>query len=153
MEEQCFRILIADDYEPWRRFAASALHKQPRLLVVGEAADGLSAVEQAQDLHPDLILLDINLPTLDGIEAARRTRRHLSNSKILFCSQDLSPDTAEEALATGAAGYVVKSDAATDLVGAATAVLEGRRFVSRRFADRDFAQTRPREVRSNPAPR
>jgi len=141
VEEPSFRILVVDDYEPWRRFATSALQKQPGLLVVGETADGLRAVEQARELRPDLILLDISLPTLNGIEAARRIRQHSSNSKVLFCSQNLSPDIAEEAFGTGAAGYVVKADAANDLLSAVTAVRQGGRFVSRSLAGHDFAQT------------
>jgi DNA-binding NarL/FixJ family response regulator len=111
------------------------------LLIVGETADGLSAVEQARELRPDLILLDISLPTLNGLEAARRIRQHSSPPKILFCSQNLSPEIAEKAFGTGAAGYVVKSDAASDLLSAVTAVRQGRRFVSRSLARHDFAQT------------
>ena len=141
MEEQSFRILVVDDYEPWRRFVTSALQEQPGLLIVGETADGLRAVEQARELRPDLILLDISLPTLNGLEAARRIRQHSSDSKILFCSQNRSPAIAEEAFGTGAAGYVVKSDAASDLLSAVTAVRQGRRFVSRSLARHDFAQT------------
>jgi CheY-like chemotaxis protein len=140
VEGQFFRILIVDDYEPWRRFATSALQNQPGLLIVGEAADGLRAVEQARELHPDLILLDISLPTLNGIEAARRIRQHSSNPRILFCSQNLSPAVAEKAFGIGAAGYVIKSDAASDLLPAVAAVLRGERFVSRHFAGRGFVQ-------------
>lgn len=132
---------MVDDYEPWRRFAISALQGQPGLLIVGQAADGLRAVEQARELRPDLILLDISLPTLNGLEAAGRIRQHSSDSKILFCSQNRSPDVAEKALGTGAAGYVVKSDAASDLLSAVIAVRQGRRFVSRSLASHGFAQT------------
>jgi DNA-binding NarL/FixJ family response regulator len=141
VEEQPFRILVVDDYQPWRRFAISALQEQPGLLIVGETADGLRAVEQARELRPDLILLDISLPTLNGLEAARRIRQHSSHPKILFCSQNLSTEIAEKAFRTGAAGYVVKSDAASDLLSAVTAVRQGRRFVSRSLARHDFAQT------------
>ena len=85
-------------------------------------------------MQPDLILLDIGLPSLNGIEAARRIREVSSTSKILFVSENRSPDLAEEALNTGAGGYVVKSDAAGELLPAVKAVLEGRRFLSATLA-------------------
>jgi DNA-binding NarL/FixJ family response regulator len=81
-------------------------------------------------MQPDLILLDIGLPSLNGIEAARRIREISPKSKILFVSQNRSPDIAEEALSTGADGYVVKTDGASELLAAVKAVLEGKRFVS-----------------------
>lgn len=140
LEGQSFRILVVDDYEPWRRFVASTLQNQPGLLIVGEAADGSSAVEKAQELRPDLILLDIGLPALNGIEAARQIRKLAPKSKILFTSENRSWDIAEEALHTGALGYVVKSDAVSELLPAVTAVLQAKRFVSRRFAEQDFAK-------------
>jgi len=139
LEGQAFRILVVDDYEPWRRFVFSTLQKQPGLLIVGEAADGSSAVEKAQELRPDLILLDIGLPALNGIEAARQIRELSPKSKILFISENRSLDIAEEALHTGALGYVVKSNAASELLRAVTAVLQAKRFVSRTFADHNFA--------------
>lgn len=105
------RILVVDDYKPWRGFVYSTLQKQAELQVIGEASDGLEAVEKAQELQPDLILLDIGLPTLNGIEAARRIREVSPESKILFVTENRSCDIAEEALRTGAGGYVVKSDA------------------------------------------
>jgi DNA-binding NarL/FixJ family response regulator len=106
------------------------LGQQPELEVIGQVSDGLEAVRQAQKLQPDLILLDIGLPTLNGIEAARRIREISPTSKILFVSQNRSPDIAEEALSTGADGYVVKTDGASELLAAVKAVLEGKRFVS-----------------------
>src|SRR4051794_7449703 len=93
---------MVDDYEPWRRFASSTFQKMPGLQVVGEVSDGLQAVKQSEELQPDLILLDIALPTINGIEAARRIRKHSPRSKILFFSEERSPDIAEEALRTGA---------------------------------------------------
>jgi DNA-binding NarL/FixJ family response regulator len=128
------RVLVVDDYEPWRRFASTALLKQPELQVIGEVSDGLEAVQQAQQLQPDLILLDIGLPTLNGIEAARRIREVSPASKVLFVSENRSPDTAEEALSTGAGGYIVKSDAVSDLLPAIKAVLSGKRFISASLA-------------------
>jgi len=124
------RILVVDDYKPWRRFASSTLQRQAGLQIIGEVSDGLEAVRKAEELQPDLILLDIGLPTLNGIEAARRIRELSPKPKILFASEDRSPDIAREALDTGAGGYVVKADAASELLPAVKAVLEGKPFVS-----------------------
>lgn len=117
-----FRVLIVDDYEPWRRFIRSAFRKRTDLEIVGESSDGLEAVQQAQELRPDLILLDLGLPTIDGIEAARLIRKLLPRSKILFLSQESSPDIVQEALSTGARGYVVKQSM-NELLKAVTAAL------------------------------
>lgn len=124
------RILLVDDFGPWRHFVSTTLQNQPELQVVGEATDGLEAVQRAKELQPELILLDIGLPLLNGIEAARRIREVSSASKILFVSEDRSPDIAEAALSTGAGGYLVKSDAARELLPAIKAVLQDTRFIS-----------------------
>jgi DNA-binding NarL/FixJ family response regulator len=112
------------------------LGKEHGLQVIGEASDGLEAVQRAQELRPDLILLDIGLPTLNGIEAARRIREVSPASKILFVSENRSAGIAEEALSTGAGGYVLKSDAAGELLPATKAVLEGKRLISASLAGR-----------------
>src|SRR5207253_1624670 len=130
-------ILVVHDYEPWRRFVSTTLQKQPKLQVIGEALDGLEAVQKAQQLQPDLILLDIGLPTLNGIEAARRIREVSPKSKILFVSENRSRDIAEECLRIGAIGYVVKSGAGAELLPALKAALEGRRFLSASLAGRN----------------
>jgi DNA-binding NarL/FixJ family response regulator len=124
------RILVVDDYEPWCRFLRLTLLAHEELRVIGQFTDGPEAIQNAKELQPDLILLDIGLPTLNGIEAARRIRKVSPKSKILFVSENRSPDVAEEALSTGAEGYVVKSDAARELLPAIKAVLEGKRFIS-----------------------
>jgi len=128
------RVLVVDDNEPWRRFFSMTLRKRPDLRVISEASDGLEAVQQAQQLQADLILLDIGLPRLNGIEAARRIREVSPASKILFVSENRSVDVAEEALNTGARGYVVKADAANELLPAVEAILKGEGFVSASLA-------------------
>jgi DNA-binding NarL/FixJ family response regulator len=125
---------VVDDYEPWQGFVSKTLRNEPELQVIGQVSDGLEAVQQAQELQPDLILLDIGLPTLNGIEAARRIRKVSPTSKILFVSENRSVDVAEEALSTGASGYVVKSHAAGELLPAVKKVLEGKQFISTALA-------------------
>lgn len=127
------RILVVDDYEPWRDFIVNTLKKEPGLQVIGKVSDGSAAVQQAHQLQPDLILLDIGLPTLNGIEAATRIRGSSPSSKILFVSENRAVDIVEKALSTGAGGYVIKSDAAGELLPAIKAVLEGKRFISARL--------------------
>jgi DNA-binding NarL/FixJ family response regulator len=105
------------------------LQTRLELRILAEAADGLEAVQKAQELKPDLILLDIGLPTLNGIEAARQIRKFAPESKIIFVSQESSADIVQEALSLGTCGYVVKSQAQSDLLAAVDAVLEGRQFL------------------------
>ena len=124
------KILVVDDYEPWRGFVIGTLCKQAEFQIIGQVSDGLQAVDRAQQLQPDLILLDIGLPTLNGIEAARKIHELAPQSKILFLSENRSLDVAEEALSAGACGYVIKSYAAVELLPAIEAVLAGKRFVS-----------------------
>lgn len=128
------RILVVDDYEPWRRYVASKLQKQPELQVICEASDGPEAVKQTEKLQPDLILLDIGLPKLNGIEVARQVRQLAPRSKILVVSQGSFPDVVHEALSLGALGYLDKSDAGSELLPAVNAVIQGRQFVSTRVA-------------------
>ena len=138
MERSTIQVLVVDDFEPLRRLLSSMLQTMRELQVISEASDGWEAVRKAQELQPDLILLDIGLPKLNGIEAARRIREHAPKAKILCLSVNRSPDIAREVLRTGADGYVVKADAARDLLPAVEAVLKGRLFVSASVAGHDL---------------
>jgi DNA-binding NarL/FixJ family response regulator len=124
------RILVAEDYAGWRRQIGLLLQVRPELQVICEVGDGLEAVQKAEELQPDLVLLDIGLPKLTGIEAAKRIRKLAPRSRILFLSQESSPDLVGEALNLGALGYVHKLYAQRELLSAIESVLAGRKFVS-----------------------
>jgi len=132
------RILVVEDYEPLRRFVRSTVAKRPELQVVCEVSDGLEAVFKAAELQPDLIVLDIGLPSLNGIEVARRIRRLAPASRILFLTQESSADVAREALSVGALGYVAKAQAGRELLPALEAVCQGKQFVSSGLSGSDF---------------
>jgi PAS domain S-box-containing protein len=123
------KILVAEDYEPFRRFVCSAL-QQNIGFEISEASDGLDAVHKAEGLQPGLILLDIGLPKLNGLEAAQQIRRLTPSTKILFISQLRSEDVIRQALRLGAFGFVYKAHAQRDLLPAVETVLSGKRFVS-----------------------
>lgn len=129
MDKSLIRVLVVEDYEPIRRYISTTLQNQG-YRVIGEVADGLEAVQQAQKLQPDLILLDIALPRLNGLEAARHIRAVSPSSKIIIVSENRDAVIAELALSLGAGGYVRKSDAARELLSAVKMVLEGKRYVS-----------------------
>jgi len=131
-----YRVLVVDDFEPWRRHVRSTLGESSRWRIVGEAVDGADAIEKAAALRPDLVLLDVGLPMVNGIEAARRILAHNPNIKILFVSEHQSWEIAEAALCTGARGYICKSDSGRELSPAMDAIVEGRRFVAARFGGR-----------------
>jgi DNA-binding NarL/FixJ family response regulator len=156
------RVLVVEDYEPFRQFITSMLQQRPELQVICEVSDGLEAVRKAQELQPDLILLDIGLPGLNGIEAARRIRRLAPDSKLVFVSQESSADVVQEALRLGALGYVVKAHAGSELLAAVETVRQGRQFVSsglsgHKFTDTGHGQTPEllchKEALPSPAPR
>ena len=126
---QSFKILVVDDFAEFRRFVHSLLKRTFEFQVI-HASDGVEAVQKAVELRPDLILLDIALPNLNGIEVARQVRELALPAKVLFLSQEPSPEVVQEALRLGALGYVHKSRANGDLLPAIKAVLGGQRFVS-----------------------
>lgn len=132
-----------DDFAPWRSVIRSMLQERAEFRVIGEASDGLESVQKAEELQPDLILLDLGLPTLNGLEAAFRIRQCSPKSKILFLSEISFRDIIEEALRTGGDGYVVKHDAASDLLPAVEAIFQGKRFVSSSLAEHQPADPAP----------
>jgi DNA-binding NarL/FixJ family response regulator len=127
---QILRILIVEDYEPFRRFVSLSLRHRADFQIIGEASDGLEAIQKAEELQPDLILLDLGLPTMDGIVVAKRARKVAPQAKLLFVSQESSSDVIRETFRLGAQGYVHKSRAQRDLLPAIEAVARGRQFVS-----------------------
>jgi len=124
------RVLIVEDFEPFRRFVRSMLGKVPGLQIVGEVSDGLEAVRKAEELQPDLILLDVGLPNLNGIQAAPQIHTFSPKSRIIFLTQESDPDVVQEAFNAGAVGYVVKTKVASKLLTAVDATLEGKHFIS-----------------------
>jgi CheY-like chemotaxis protein len=132
------RILVVEDFAPFRQFIHSTLGERDDLQIVCEVADGLEAVEKVEELKPDLILLDIGLPTLNGIEVARQVSKLAPKSKIIFLTQESSADVVQEALSLGAWGYVVKTMAAIHLLAAVDAVHEGKQFVRGGLSGHNF---------------
>jgi DNA-binding NarL/FixJ family response regulator len=124
------RVLIVEDYKPFRRAIGTLLRQRADLVIVGEAADGFDAIQQAQALRPDLILLDIGLPGMNGFEVAPRIREFCSNARMVFVTHESSLDVIEEAFARGADGYVSKLRVQADLLPGIDTILGGSRFAS-----------------------
>jgi DNA-binding NarL/FixJ family response regulator len=122
------RIIVVEDFAPFRQFISETLATARDLQIICEVSDGLEAVQKAVELRPDLILLDIGLPNLNGIEAARQIRELVPESKIIFLTQESSADVMREARKLGTWGYVVKTNAANDLLTALEAVISGKQF-------------------------
>jgi DNA-binding NarL/FixJ family response regulator len=122
--------MVVEDHKAFLDRICSALRKQRDIEIVGEIQNGLEAVERAAALQPDLIILDIGLPDLNGLEAARRIRTLAASAKIIFLTLESSPEIVNEALRLGARGYVLKPNFARDLPAAVEAVMNGKRFAS-----------------------
>jgi len=133
------RILLVDDHPIVRQGLRTLLEGHPGWEVVGEAADGVEAIDKAAHLMPDVIVLDVTMPRMNGLEACRQIRQELRGLEILFVTQHDSPQMMREALDAGARGYVVKSNAARDLLEAVEAVSQHREFTA--LARRDAART------------
>ena len=130
-----YRLIIVDD-DPLIRSGLRTLVEALGMEVIGEADNGQSGIERAESLRPELILLDVSMPVMGGFAAARELRKLLPELRIIFVSQYNDPAFAEEALRMGAAGYVVKQSATTDLSDAVVAAMAGRTFVSHAAAAR-----------------
>jgi DNA-binding NarL/FixJ family response regulator len=124
------RILVVEDHELFRQCICTTLAQRFEFSVVGEVSNGLESVQKAQELQPDVILLDIGLPGMSGLEVARRVRQSCSHSRILFLSSLRDEDVIREALRLGALGYVEKKRLDMDLLNAMDAICQGRQFVS-----------------------
>jgi DNA-binding NarL/FixJ family response regulator len=125
------RILLVDDHPVVRQGLRTLLEGRPEWEVVGEASDGLEAVEKVTRLNPDVVVLDVTMPRMNGIEACRLIQQHKDRAReVLFVTQHDSPQMMREALAAGALGYVVKSNLARDLVAAVDAVSQHREFTA-----------------------
>jgi len=122
--------LVVEDYATWSKFVCSTLEQKQELRVVCVSSSGLDGVEKARQLTPDLIILDIGLPELNGIEAARRILAFAPQSKIIFVSENRDRDIVHEALQIGACGYVLKARVASELLAGVEAVLHGGTFIS-----------------------
>jgi DNA-binding NarL/FixJ family response regulator len=133
-----YRVLVVEDHERWRRHLCSVLANAAGCEVIGAASDGREAVHKVETLKPDLILMDIGLPGVDGIEAARQVIAREPSSRILFVSEHQSSDIVQTALGSGARGYITKSDASRELLPAMAAIVKGRRFIGARFGGRSF---------------
>ncbi|HKR85675.1 MAG TPA: response regulator transcription factor [Terriglobales bacterium] len=126
MDDRIVRVLVVDDFEKWREYVCATIQEIPGLQVVGEAADGLEAIQKSKDLRPHLILLDISLPRLDGIEVARRLSQVCPESRIIFVTENRSSDIREEGFRAGGSAFVIKSESASELIAAINAVLKRR---------------------------
>ena len=123
------KVLVVEDNPHFTRFLIALLEESASYQIVGQANDGLDGIRKAEDLQPDLILLDLGLPKMNGMEVLRRVRKLSPHSKVLIISQDSSPELVDAALSLGASGYLAKSDA-DEIPQAVEAVLQNRQFVS-----------------------
>ena len=124
------KVLVVEDHEPIRRVICELLQERADLLIVGEAADGLDAIRQAEALRPDVVMLDIGLPMLSGIEVAGLLRAKVPDAKLMFVTNESSLEVVEQAFRKGAHGYVYKPRVQRDILPVLEATIRGGRFVS-----------------------
>jgi len=125
-------VLVVDHFASWRDMVCALLERKG-LQVVGQAGNAADAIRKAQELKPDLILLDIRLPDATGIETASQILQRVPDTKIIFVTQTINPAIARAAMADGACGYVLKIDAANELLQAIESALRGEKFISSRL--------------------
>jgi DNA-binding NarL/FixJ family response regulator len=130
LSNMSIRILVADDHPVVRHGLKALLGAQPDWDIIDEASDGMEAVEKAVRLNPDVVVLDVSMPRMNGLEACRVIRGSVPSCEILMVTQHDSPQMMREALDAGAKGYVVKSNAARDLLAAVEAVSKHRSFTA-----------------------
>lgn len=130
------RVLVVDDFAPWRRMVALTLKSRPDIEIVADAENGMAGIRKALEFKPDIAILDIGLPDLNGVEVAREILRSLPGIRILFLTENSAPEVVQEAMSTGALGFVLKSTAARDLVPAIEALLHDKHFFSLGAGDR-----------------
>ena len=123
------RIVVVDDFENWRRAIVSILEEDPGLEIVGLASDGVDGVQRCWELKPNLVVLDVGLPNLSGLEAAKQIREVSPDTKILFLSANRSREVIREALRMGAAGYILKENAGRELLAAVRSAVRDDEFL------------------------
>jgi DNA-binding NarL/FixJ family response regulator len=138
LEMSSVEILVVDDHPVVRRAICALLSSDPVLNIICQTSDGEQAVQKAEEVQPDLVLLDISLPGISGIEAARRIRRVSPKSRIIFLSQHDSLQMVKDAMNVGGYGYVAKIDAGSELLKAIRNVCEGKQFVSQRIVSQGW---------------
>jgi DNA-binding NarL/FixJ family response regulator len=152
MPKSQISILVAEDFEPFRQFVCAIFCTIPGLEVICETLDGVEAVEKAKALQPDIVLLDIGLQRLNGIEAARHITRVAPATKILFLSQESSVEMVQAAIEAGGHGYVVKTEAEKELATALDTILRGEQFLGTRYSNSLFARTSESDASSRRRP-
>ena len=123
------KIMVVDDFKPWREFVPSIWKKRADFNLVGVAENGSEAIARCQEFDPDIVLLDLGMPDLDGMEVLQVLRTK-SSARVIIVSNESASDIVEEALRLGAAGYVLKTDAGRDLLPAIDRALKGEKFTS-----------------------
>lgn len=129
VDVQVVRVLIVDDFVAWHSLIRTQLKNDQKWQIVGTAQDGLDAIQKVTDLRPDLVLMDIRLPKLNGIEAAREIRKLAPQAKMIFLSSNTDPGVVEAALDTGCLGFIPKWRIAECLLAGMESVLIGQQFI------------------------